>query len=273
MHTHVHTLTCKHTCPHMCSHRHKRMLACTHMRSQTQAHMHTCTGTHALTHTCAGTCVLTHVRMHTYAWAHVSARTHACVCTCMGTCVLTHMHGHIRALTHAWAHMCSHMHVCTCMGARVFTRMRTCTCMGTHMLTHTHMHTRLPTLPTPTAPCRCRLPADSPRSRRVVSAHMVDPWQRQAVETLRGRGEGRKWPGLSTGWAGCCFSHPSLTPEDGGLQRARDRPGVCRPQVSQAPRRPTYHPASNLPSQISPSSRREGPLSRACALCHPKITT
>lgn len=237
MHTHVHTLTCKHTCPHMCSHRHTRTLACTHMRSQTQAHMHTCMGTHALTHTCAGTCVLTHVRMHTYAWAHVSARTHACVCTCMG--------------------------------ARVFARMRTCTCMGTHVL----MHTRLPTLPTPTAPCRCRLPADSPRSRRVVSAHMVDPWQRQAVETLRGRGEGRRWPGLSTGWAGCCFSHPSLTPEDGGLQRARDRPGVCRPQVSQEPRRPTYHPASSLPSQISPSSRREGPLSRACALCHPKRTT
>lgn len=216
--------------------------------------------------------MLTHVRMHTHARAHVSARTHACVCTCMGTCVLAHMYGHIRALTHAWAHMCSHMHVCTCMGTRVFARMRTCTCMGTRAHTHSHAHTPAHAphahSPMPLSP-PCRLTQEQegrqrPHGGPVAAAGSGDAaWE----------GEGRRWPGLSTGWAGCCFSHPSLTPEDGGLQRARDRPGVCRPQVSQAPRRPTYHPASNLPSQISPSSRREGPPSRACALCHPKRTT
>lgn len=255
--------TCRYTCTHMYTHSHASTHAhtCAHTGIHARSHAHTCAHKHR--HTC--TRAWAHTRSHTHVQAHECSRMYAC----------TRMHGHtcLHAHTHACAHVWTHTRSHTCMGTHVFARMRTCTCMGAHVLTHTHLHTRLPTLPTPTAPCRCRLPADSPRSRRVVSAHMVDPWQRQAVETLRGRGEGRRWPGLSTGWAGCCFSHPSLTPEDGGLQRARDRPGVCRPQVSQEPRRPTYHPASSLPSQISPSSRREGPLSRACALCHPKRTT
>lgn len=188
----------------------------------------------------------------------------------------------MRARTHVWTHMRSH----TCMGTHVFAHARMHmyghTCVRTHAHMHMYGHTRAHThshahtpahaphahSPMPLSP-PCRLTQEQegrqrPHGGPVAAAGSGDAaWE----------GEGRRWPGLSTGWAGCCFSHPSLTPEDGGLQRARDRPGVCRPQVSQAPRRPTYHPASNLPSQISPSSRREGPLSRACALCHPKRTT
>lgn len=174
-----------------------------------------------------------------------------------------HARTHARMCSHTWAHM---QHTCTRTrtGTHVLTR--------THAHTHAHMHTRPACAPPHAkAPSRCCLLADSPRSRRVVSTHMADPQQQQqqqAVETLHGMGQGRGWPLLTTGWGRhCCFSHAPLTPEDGRLQRPRDGPDACHPQVSQAPHRPTAPPLKQPPISDQPQLLSRRPAEQSlCSL-------